>query len=62
MTQNLKENSIWTTSNFTKFKIEKIEGVGDLALVHYSRVADPTMRYSCLIGAFLNRFSFIESE
>jgi hypothetical protein len=61
MNKNLKEDSIWFGPTRRMFKIDKIEGVGDLAVVHYTNILNPELKYSCLIDAFLNRFTYTES-
>jgi hypothetical protein len=61
MHQNLKENTVWAGSNYAQFKIDRVQGTGDLAVIYYSKVQAPEIKYSCLVGAFLNRFTYTES-
>jgi hypothetical protein len=51
-----KLNSKWKSSNHVSFLVEQLEKTDAGIFVHYKRCHDNSS-YSCLVEAFLSRFS-----
>lgn len=54
--------SIWTTTDFVFFVIEKTEENDAGVWVFYHKKENVDQKYHCLIGAFLNRFTNYENS
>lgn len=58
----VKIDSIWVGSSFEEFQVDAVEYKDNGTWVFYHRVSNPSSAYSCLVDAFLQRFSLTENS
>lgn len=62
MDSKVTSGSIWTSVDFDRFVVDKIETSDTGTWIYYHREYNEDHEYHCLIGAFLNRFTIHENS
>lgn len=58
----VKQDSIWEGSNFSQFKVSKVEKKSDKIWIHYYLLTNTKQKYSCYEEAFISRFHELTNQ
>lgn len=57
----VKTNTIWTSSDMTKFIVSKVQKKSGKIWIFYHLLNDKNKKFSCFEEAFLHRFSLFDN-